>query len=84
MNEAQQQEVDRNYDAFRKLLPTILPKYQGKYALMKDGKVLGYFSSAEDARVSAVAFIKDGLFSIQQVTDIGIDLGFFTHAVPVG
>jgi len=50
---------------------------------MKDGEVLGYYSSAEDARVAGQTFIKDGLFSIQQVTSSVLDLGFFTYAVPV-
>jgi hypothetical protein len=78
-----QEEVDKNFDAFLKLLPTLLLTHRDKYALMKNQEILGYYSSAEDARVAAENFIKDGVYSIQQVTDASIDLGFFTHAVPV-
>jgi hypothetical protein len=78
-----QQEVDRNYAEFQKMLPTLLATQRDKYALMKDGKILGYYSTAEDAAVTAQTFIPDGIFSIQEVTDTSINLGFFTYAVPV-
>lgn len=81
--ESIQEEVDRNYEAFLSLLPTIIGSHRDKYALMKGGKILGYYSSAEDARVAAATFIADGLFSIQQVTDMAINLGYFSNAVPV-
>lgn len=79
--QAIQDEVDRNFEEFEKLLPSIIGVHREKYALMKDGKILGYYSSAEDARVTATTFIKDGIYSIQQVTDNSINLGFFNHAV---
>ena len=78
-----QQEVDQNYEEFRKMLPNLLATYRDKYALMKAGKILGYYSTAQDAAVAAQTFIPDGLFSIQEVTDLAINLGFFTYAVPV-
>jgi hypothetical protein len=78
-----QAEVDRNYEAFRKQLPALLATHRDKYALMKDEKILGYYSTVEDAATAAQAFISDGLFSIQEVSDATINLGFFTHAVPV-
>jgi len=78
-----QAEVDRNYEEFRKQLPTLLALYRDKYALMKDGKILGYYSTANDAAVAAQTFIPDGVFSIQEVTDSAINLGYFTYAVPV-
>ena len=77
-----QAEVDRNYDAFVQQLPTIINLHRDKYALMKDGVILGYYSSAYDARTAAEAFIKDKLYSIQHVTDAAVNLGFFTNAVP--
>lgn len=76
-----QEEVDRNFEEFEKLLPTIISTYRDKYALMKDRKIFGYYSSAEDARVAASSFIDDGIYSIQHVTDTSINLGFFNYAV---
>jgi hypothetical protein len=76
-----QEEVDRNYEAFQKELPILITKYRGQYALMKDQKIINFFSTAEDARAAAVAFIPDHMFSIQQVIDAPIDLGYFNYAV---
>jgi hypothetical protein len=78
-----QEEVDRNYEEFLKQLPTLLAAHREKFALMKDTKILGFYSTAEDARVTAASFIKDGIYSIQQVTDTVINLGFYTNAVPI-
>ena len=77
-----QAEVDRNYEEFQKMLPGLLPAYRDKFALMKGGKILGYYSTAQDAAQAAQTFIDDGLFSIQEITDTAINLGFFTYAVP--
>ena len=74
-----QAEVDRNYEAFKSLLPVLMAAHQDQFALMKGGKVLGFYSSASDARTAAEAFIDDKLYSIQQVTDVPVDLGF-SHA----
>ena len=82
MSHTIQEEVDLNFEAFQKMLPTIIRDHRGRHALMKDGEILGYYSSVEDARIAASTFIKDGLFSIQQVTDVSINLGFFNYAVP--
>lgn len=76
-----QEEVDRNYDAFVHELPTIIMSHRGQYALMKDQRVINFFSSAEDARAAAVAFITDNVFSIQHVIDTPVDLGYFNYAV---
>jgi hypothetical protein len=76
-----QEEVDKNYEVFARLLPSLIPRYSGKYALMKSGKVLGYYSSALDARTAAESFIDDKLYSIQRVTDSPVDLGYFSHAL---
>ncbi len=76
-----QTEVDRNYEAFSKMLPTLLSTQRDKFALMKEQKVLGYFSTMEDARIAAEQFIPDNLYSIQQVSDTALNLGFYTSAV---
>jgi len=81
--DAIQAEVDRNYAEFVKQLPSLLPQHRDKFALMKDGKILGFYSTAQDAEQAAQTFIQDGIFSIQEVTDVSVNLGFFTHAVPV-
>ena len=76
-----QDEVDQNFEEFEKLLPSILPHHRGQFALMRDGKIMGYYSSPADARSAADLAFKDGLFSIQHVTDLSINLGFYTDAM---
>ena len=76
-----QEEVDRNFEEFEKILPIVIGLNRDKYALMKDGKILGYYSSPEDARTTASSFIQDGIYSIQHVTDISLNLGYFNYAV---
>jgi hypothetical protein len=78
-----QEEVDRNYEEFRKMLPNLLATHRDKFALMKGAKILGYYSTAQDAAQAAEIGVSDGIFSIQEVTDSPISLGFFTYAVPV-
>jgi hypothetical protein len=78
-----QEEVDKNYEEFLKLLPSIIRDHRGEYALMKDGKIITFFLTSVDARAAADSFITDGLFSIQQVTDLPIDLGYFNYAIHV-
>lgn len=76
-----QEEVDNNFEEFGKLLPSILPAHRGKFALMRAGQIMGYYSSAADARAAADMAFKDGLFSIQHVTEQSINLGFYTDAM---
>ncbi len=52
-----QDEVNRNYDEFKKLLPSLLPLHRDRFALMKDGKILSFFSTMDDARTAATQFI---------------------------
>jgi hypothetical protein len=78
-----QEEVDRNYAAFMKGLPSLLPAHRGKFALMRQGKIVEFFDTARDAHVAGRELFKeDGLYSVQEVTETPVDLGFFSHAVP--
>lgn len=77
--ERQRQEVDRNYDAFVRVLGSILPDHRDRLALMKDGRIVDYFDEPKDAYQAAIERYPDGVFSIQEVTDEPIDLGFWSH-----
>jgi hypothetical protein len=78
---AARRQVDKNYEAFIAMLPSILPMHENKYALMKDGEAVGFYSTLEDAYVTANKFFPDEPFSVQKVTDTPVDLGFFSHAL---
>ncbi len=73
-------EIDRNYDAFRRGLATYLRDHSGEYALMKDGKVIDFFKKVEAAAERAAERFGGTPYSIQQVVEDPIDLGFFSHA----
>ena len=74
-------EVDANYEAFVKLLPTIIDRHRGQYVLMKNKRILDYFSTAIEAWTAGELMVQDKLFSIQEVIDVPVDLGYFSHAV---
>jgi hypothetical protein len=76
-----EREVDLNFDAFVEELPEIMPKHAGEYVLMKNGRMVSFHSSADAALSAGRATYADGIYSIQEVTDRPIDLGFFSHAV---
>jgi hypothetical protein len=76
-----QDEVDKNYEAFKLLLPELVRNYKGQYALMRKGELVQIYSSASDALNTGQKFYEDGLFSIQKITDEPEDLGFFSHAM---
>jgi hypothetical protein len=77
--ERQRREVDRNYDAFVRLLGSIIGEHRDQLALMRDAKIVGYYDTPRKALEAAYEFFPDEIFSIQEVTDEPIDLGFWSH-----
>ena len=75
-------ELEDNYKAFEKLMPTFRAPDNGKYVLMRHGKQVNIFDSAKDAVIYAEAQFPDGMYSVQQVTNKIVDLGYFSHAMP--
>lgn len=77
---SQAQEVDRNFDFFQRNLALFLKDHAGDYALLKSCVVAGFFPTPGEAYMAGRSKFADGIFSIQEVTDEPIDLGFFSHA----
>ena len=75
----QRAQVDGNYDAFTRVLGSILPEHRDQLALLRDGEIVGYFATPLEALRAASELFPDGVFSIQEVTDEPIDLGFWSH-----
>jgi hypothetical protein len=75
----QRAEVDHNYDAFVRILRDIIPDHRDQLALMRNGEIVGYFDTPAEANQAGCAKFPDGIFSIQEVTDEPIDLGFWSH-----
>ena len=77
-----QAEVDRNFEAFQILLPTLEDK-SGKFALMRQGKIVNFYDTLADAYSTGESIYADGIFSVQKVTTVPVDLGFLSHAVHI-
>lgn len=75
----QRQEVDRNYNVFMRMFGDIIGEHRDELALMRDGRIIAYFDEPGDAYRAGLARFPDGIFSIQEVTDEPIDLGFWSH-----
>lgn len=73
--------VDRNFDAFQKLLSGLMETQPGRYALMREGQAIEFFDSARDAMIYGQKQYPDRLFSVQQVTRKIVDLGYFSYAL---
>lgn len=80
MTHALDDEVDGNFDAFQAMLPNVINVHRGKFALMRNREIKGYYSTLRGALEAGQQFA-DRLFSIQEVTDRPADLGLFSHAV---
>lgn len=78
----QRDEVERNYQAFEKMLPSLLQTHRGKFALMRDGEIVEFFDTINDAFLAGRKLYGDIPFSIQEVIADKVDLGFFSHALP--
>ena len=76
-----QDEIDRNYTAFKALLPDLMKTSGGKWALLHNATLEGVFDTARDARLAGTKLYEDGLFSVQEVRSRAVDLGRFSHAV---
>jgi hypothetical protein len=75
------EQVDKNYEAFLAKLPSLLKEQPGKFALMRDKEIVEFFDTARDADAAGRKLFPDNTFSIQQVIDMPVDLGFFSYAM---
>ncbi len=79
-----QEEVDKNYDYFRSNLAKITAESSGRsFVLLHKQKAIGYFDTRSDAKETACIMYKDKNlpFSIQEVADKPVELGYQAHAL---
>lgn len=72
-------EVDANFDYFERNLTSFLRDHSGQYALLRSCKLIDFFDKATEAYTEGTTRFPDKLFSIQQVNDEPVDLGFFSR-----
>lgn len=73
-------EIDRNLFAFLPRIPKLMKEHEGEYAVLRHQEVVSLHKRLNDALDEACLKFSDGLYSIQQVTDKPIELGFFSYA----
>ena len=73
-------EIDRNLFAFQSVLAGLLTSSRDQFALLRHQAVVSVHSKLSDALRAGHECFADGVFSVQQITDEPIDLGFFSHA----
>ena len=81
MNESLQREIDANFEALQKALPDLLPYEADRWALMRRGECVDFYDTLRDAETAGRAMYKDRIFSVQQVSNAVVDLGWFSHAM---
>ena len=78
---SKREEIERNFEEFRKILPKLLDQREGQYALIRHGEIEDFFDSALDAQIAGNRRFDDQLFSIQCVKDTAEELGYFSYAI---
>ena len=81
MNESLQKEIDANFETFQEILPDLFTYEADRWALMRHGECVDFYDTRRDAETAGRAMYKDGIFSVQQVSDAVVDLGWFSHAM---
>lgn len=78
---ALEEEVDRNFTAFEAVLPALMRDRAGAHALLRHAEIVGFYDTVSSALAAGRSRFDDGLYSVQEVTDRPIDLGFYSHAI---
>lgn len=80
MAAAREAEIEQNYQFFQGRVGDLMKNHAGEFAVLKNREIIRMCGTVAEA--IAVGYSKDegGLFSIQEVTDEPLDLGFFSHA----
>lgn len=84
ISDKKRDELEKNFQAMSERMNEYIQIHANKYALMRDGEVVEFYNTWEDAYKTGMKFFKDEMFSVQQVTKTPVDLGFFSHAVDLG
>ena len=77
-------EVDRNFDAFNTMLPELLQRAPGKYALLHRQKLIDLFDNPLSAFVEGARQFGENEYSVQEVTQQSDSLGFYSYAGGAG
>ena len=71
MGAPNQDQVDRNYEAFLKRLPLLIAQHPNRWALLHDGECIDCFDTVQDAAIAGLRLYGEGQFSVQQIVQQG-------------
>jgi hypothetical protein len=80
MNEAQDTEVDSNFEAFKAMLPRLIKGSAGRYALLHNRDLVELFDDSVTAFMAGLEKFGQGAYSVQEVSDQPDNLGFYSYA----
>lgn len=78
------EELDRNYDAFKAVLPELMKKHKGRWAIVREEKVVDIYDKFEEASSAGLKQYGDHRFNLQEVTDEPLYFGIFSHVADFG
>ena len=78
---ALEREVDRNYEAFLREQAALLRDHSDEWVLISSERMVSFHSDLSTALAAGRAGFGDGPFSVQQVKNEPVDLGFYSHAI---
>lgn len=78
------EELDRNYDAFKAALPELIKTDAGKFVIVREGKLGDVYPTRLDAHRAGWREFNDDLFSVQEITDEPVYLGIYSHVLDFG
>ena len=81
MDDAKQAEVRANFDAFQGKLPELLKTHAGKFVVLRNREIVDVFDTFADAAKFGTKMYADDMFSVQEVTERHIELGFFSVGI---
>ena len=79
---AQEREVDANYRAFKAVEDGLSHELDGKYALLREREIIGFYDDAVAACEARLRLYRDRHFSMQEVRGKPMEFGWFGHVVP--
>ncbi len=79
--EKAKKEVRENYDFFKTQISQLKDGYLNKFALLHHKEITNFFTSEDDAIEIGIEKYGEGKFSVQQVNDSNIELGYQSHVI---
>ena len=74
-------EVDNNYAYFKSHFSEFEKTYPEKFALLHKEQAIEFFDHENDAIKAGMKDYGEGCFSVQQVADNSIDLGYQSYVI---